>query len=138
MIVADTNLIAQLILSLDQTRQAQEIYRLDRDWKMPRLWQHEFLNLLASYLRFDEVPVAILLTAWDRALRLFESSSSDVDMPQALQLAGERDISAYDAQYVALARALGVPLITEDRKLLRAAPCEALSMKQYLSTRRRS
>jgi predicted nucleic acid-binding protein len=88
-----------------------------------------------AFLRFDGVPIAILLTAWDRALRLFESASSDDDMPHTLQLAGERDISAYDAQYLTLARALGAPLITEDRKLLPAAPGEALSIQQYLSSR---
>ncbi len=135
MIVADTNLIAQLILSLDQTSQAQAIYRINSDWRMPRLWRHEFLNVLASYLRFDRVPIATLRTAWERAQRLFEDSDSDVDMLHVLQLAGERNISAYDAQYLALAQGLGATLITEDRKLLRAAPREAVSMKQYIAGR---
>ncbi len=135
MIVADTNLIAQLILSLDQTSRAQAIYRIDSDWRMPQLWRHEFLNVLASYLRFDRVPIATLQTAWERAQRLFEDSDSDVDMLHVLQLAGERNISAYDAQYLALAQGLGATLITEDRKLLRAAPREAVSMKQYIAGR---
>jgi predicted nucleic acid-binding protein len=55
-------------------------------------------------------------------------------MPLALRLAGELDLSAYDAQYVALARALAAPLVTEDRKLRRILPHEALSMSQYLQT----
>jgi predicted nucleic acid-binding protein len=51
---------------------------------------------------------------------------------ESLEISGECNISAYDAQFVALARELGVPLITQDRKLLRVAPGEAMSMKQYL------
>jgi predicted nucleic acid-binding protein len=132
MIVADTNLVAQLILSLDLTADAQEVYRRDPDWRLPELWRHEFLNVLASYLRFDKVPAARLLLAWQRAAELFGGAVCEVDMPLALEVAGERDISAYDAQYVALARALSVPLVTEDRKLRRAAPREAISMKQFL------
>jgi len=135
MIVADTNLVAQLILSLDQTRKAQAVYRLDSDWRMPSLWRHEFLNVLATYLRFDRIPIAPLLSAWNRALVLFDDATCEVDMPEALRVAGQCGISAYDAQYVALAQALNVPLITEDRKLLRAAPLQALSISQYLASK---
>jgi len=136
MIVADTNLIAQLILRLDQTPKAQAVYRVDPEWRMPSLWRHEFLNVLASYLRFDRVPITLLLTAWNRALALFENTTHEIDMPEALRLAGECGISAYDAQYVTLAQTLNVPLITEDRKLLRAVPHQTLSISQYLASRR--
>jgi len=134
MIVADTNLVAQLILSLDLTARAQEIYRRDPDWHLPELWRHEFLNVLASYLRFDKVPAAQLLLAWKQAIELFAGATCEVDMPLALELAGERNISAYDAQYLALARSLSVPLVTEDRRLRRAAPSETISMNQFLAS----
>lgn len=138
MIVADTNLVAQLILSLDLTACAQEIYRRDPDWRLPELWRHEFVNVLASYLRFDKVPVARLLLAWQQAVELFADASCEVDMPLALELAGELNISAYDAQYVALARTLSVPLVTEDSKLRRAAPRDAVAMKQFLALSKES
>jgi predicted nucleic acid-binding protein len=44
-------------------------------------------------------------------------------------LGGGQSLSGYDAQFVTLARALGAPLITEDRRLLRAFPGEAMSMQ---------
>lgn len=39
MIVADTNLVAQLILKLEQTETAQNIYRRDPEWvtRQPRI-----------------------------------------------------------------------------------------------------
>ncbi len=135
MIVADTNLIAQLVLKLDQTEQARLTYRRDPDWRMPDLWRHEFLNVLANYLRFDKVSLSTLLPVWQRASHLFDGSTCKVDKARALALSGERNISAYDAQYLALAQALGAPLITEDRRLLRAAPLEALTIKQFLASR---
>jgi predicted nucleic acid-binding protein len=132
MIVADANLVAQLVLKLDRTSEALEVFRRDSDWRVPQLWSHEFLNVLASYLRFDGVPIERLILAWDGANRVFAACTCEVDMPEALKLAGERNITACDAQYLWLARSLGVPLITEDRKLLRSSPKEAITIKRFL------
>jgi predicted nucleic acid-binding protein len=134
MIVADTNLVAQLILKLDRTSEALEVYRKDSDWRLPQLWRHEFLNVLASYLRFDRVPIDRLMLAWEGANRLFADCICEVDMPGSLKLAGERNITAYDAQYLWLARSMGVPLITEDRRLLRSSPKEATTIKRFLTS----
>lgn len=46
-------------------------------------------------------------------------------------------MSAYDGQYVALARRLGTPLITGDRRLLRAFPDIARSMESFVASERR-
>jgi predicted nucleic acid-binding protein len=96
------------------------------------LWHHEFLNVLASYHRFDRVPLTRLLPAWSTARALFDDSTHRIDMPQALRIAGERNITAYDAQFVTLAQDRRAPLITHDRRLLRAVPDLALTARQYL------
>lgn len=132
MIVADTNLIANLILKQDQTETAQEVYRHDPEWVTPELWRHEFLNVLANYLRFDHVQQERLALAWQSANALFANSARQPDMLLALKLAGERNISAYDAQYLSLAQTLNLPLVTEDRKLRQAAPDLTLSMQDFL------
>jgi predicted nucleic acid-binding protein len=49
----------------------------------------------------------------------------------ALDLAVENDISACDAQYLALARNLGVVCVSEDRQLPRRFPGLAVSMAAF-------
>jgi predicted nucleic acid-binding protein len=44
-------------------------------------------------------------------------SRSDVDLPEALRLAGEIDHPVYDCLYLALARRLRTVLVTADRRL---------------------
>jgi predicted nucleic acid-binding protein len=134
MIVVDTNLLIKLVLKQSDSSQAYAVYLRDSNWVMPELWQHEFLNVLANYLRFDNTPYDQLLQSWEKAIMLFADGAQPVNMPLALKIAGERNITAYDAQYLALAQTLGVPLITEDRKLRLAAPELTLSMQEFLAT----
>jgi len=134
MIAADANLIAQLVLEHNQTELARAIYQRDPNWVMPELWRHELLNVLANHCRFKKVSYDKLLVAWQHAITLFADSVKPVDMPLALKIAGERNVTAYDAQYLVLAKTLDIPLVTEDRKLRQAAPDLTLSMQAFLSS----
>ena len=49
----------------------------------------------------------------------------------ALELAARHNVSAYDAQFMALAVTLGVRCVTQDRALLRAFPQIAVSMRAF-------
>jgi predicted nucleic acid-binding protein len=46
----------------------------------------------------------------------------EVDSHMVLDLVNRSDCSAYDCEYVALAKQLGLKLVTMDRKVLRAFP----------------
>jgi len=48
-----------------------------------------------------------------------------------LTLAIEKNISAYDAQYITLAKELGVYCVTEDTRLLKKFPNLTISMKNF-------
>lgn len=51
----------------------------------------------------------------------------------SLTLCGSKyGITGYDAQYVALAQSLTIPLITEDRKLRMAVPKVGVSMQEFI------
>ncbi|MHB0981592.1 MAG: hypothetical protein ACYC5Q_16250 [Thermoleophilia bacterium] len=57
----------------------------------------------------------------------------DVDPGVAVGVAMDLDLSAYDAQYVAAALALGGVLLTEDRGLLARAPSVARSLVDFVT-----
>jgi len=53
---------------------------------------------------------------------------------RAIHIAYGDDLSVYDASYLALARELGIPLITADRQLARAASDVARPLDEYESS----
>lgn len=120
MIVVDTNVTAYLWLPGDLTPAAENTLRGDSEWAVPLLWRSEFRSVLAGAVRnrrlTSDRAAAIAAAAEDQLRgREFAVESSEV-----LALAGSSGCSTYDCEFVALARALGVPLVTNDRELLRA------------------
>ncbi len=52
---------------------------------------------------------------------------------QVLTLTDSSNCSAYDCEFVALAKQLSVKLVTEDKKILREFPDVALSLDDFLN-----
>jgi len=121
-IVVDTNVIAYLYLPTAQSRQAEALLQQDDDWAAPVLWRSEFRNVPAGYLRHEVLSFETACTPMREALDLLAGAEHEVDSTQVLELVRESDCSAYDCEFVALAMALGVPLVTQDRKLRAAFP----------------
>jgi predicted nucleic acid-binding protein len=133
MIVADANVVAYLLIAGDQSAAARALWAADPVWRLPHLWRYEFLNILATLGRAGRVSPAELTATWHRAIELLGSSEHEPDPALALAIALEHGISAYDAQYVALALQLQALLITEDRKLRRAFPAHTASLRSFLA-----
>ena len=132
MIVVDTNVIAAFHLRSGSTPTAYDIMRADPDWAAPILWRSEFRNVLVNHLRCG-------LLSLDRAFRLMAAAESlmggnehNVASAAVLDLAAASGCTAYDGEFVALAGALGVPLVTLDRKLVRAFPEVAILPEPFL------
>lgn len=131
MIVVDVNVVVYLLTDTPQQALAARVRALDADWRLPPLWRHELLNVLATLTRQDVLDGAAALTVWRNALSLFASREHPPDLERALALAISHGISAYDAQYVAVAEGLDVALVSEDRKLQRLLPGRVLSMADF-------
>ena len=131
MIVVDVNVVAYYFIDGDKTGLARELMLRDADWRVPSLWRHEYLNVLATYARRGGATAAQARVLWRRALDLLHSREEATDPEAALALAIDHPISAYDGQYVALGQRLGARLVTEDQRLLKAFPAIACTM-QYL------
>lgn len=133
MIVVDVNIIAYLLIAGEKTALAQAVYRQDPAWMVPYPWQHEFLNVLATYVRHGAGDLADSEKIWEQALTLLAGREQSINMRLALELAVRHQVSGYDAQYAVLAVTLGVPCISEDQHLQKTFPQFVLSMERFLS-----
>lgn len=132
MIVVDVNVIVYLLVEENLTQQARDLYGRDPDWVFPSLWKHEFLNVLSSLVRTGRVSKNDALDRWGKTLTLFKKTEKEVDYDEALSISVDKNISAYDAQYVALATHYSIPLITEDKDLLAKFPGQAYTLRDYM------
>jgi predicted nucleic acid-binding protein len=133
-IVADTNLVVCLVVESERTRLAREVWKADPEWRLPPLWRSEFLNVLWFLVERSVLTRDQAVDAWYFAVDLLGSSELDVDGESVLLTAISRGISAYDAQFVALASALGTTLVTEDRRVLSRCRDLAVSCRRFLSS----
>lgn len=133
MIVVDTNVIAYCWIRGDRTTLAQRVRLRDRDWHAPILWRSELRSVLALHVRrgslaFEDASAVRAATESALAGREHLIASDAV-----LELAARTGLSAYDCEFAALAQALFVPLVTEDRAVLKAIPDLAVTMEAFLA-----
>jgi predicted nucleic acid-binding protein len=119
-IVVDTNVTAYLWLPGDLTPAAEKALSDDADWAVPLLWRSEFRSVLAGAVRNRRLALdraTAIAAAAEEQMRGHEFA---VESSEVLALASSSGCSTYDCEFVALARALGLPLVTNDREVLRA------------------
>ncbi|MFB6264224.1 MAG: type II toxin-antitoxin system VapC family toxin [Bradymonadaceae bacterium] len=131
MIVADANLLVYLLLPGEHSEAAEEVLERDATWCAPLLWRSEFRNVLAVYLGKELLTSEAALRAFREAERLVDGREFAVDTAAVLELIEESSCSAYDCEYVALARELEVPVVTSDREMLEAFPGTAVDMETF-------
>jgi len=132
LIIADTNLIAYLMIPGAKTSLAENVYLKDSEWQSSVLWRSEFRNVLMLYICNQEMSLHKAVQIMEIAEKKFgmglSPSSDDV-----MALAEQSGCTAYDCEFVALAMTLKVPLLTSDRKVLAAFPDVATSPEEYLA-----
>jgi predicted nucleic acid-binding protein len=130
-IVVDTNIITYLWIPGDFTVQAEKALRKDQEWCAPLLWRSELRNILAGYLRRKKLSMETALQILEGAESYMKDREFAVASPQVLNLVALSTCSAYDCEFVALAENLKVPLITNDRQILKDFPSVAVSLEQF-------
>jgi predicted nucleic acid-binding protein len=93
----------------------------------PRLMCLEVPNGLRSRIRRGALTAAQRDAMLDDFAQLAISWDDKADPRQLAQLSDERDLTIYDACYLALATRLRIPLATLDRRLAQAARAAGLS-----------
>lgn len=132
MIVVDANVIAYRFIVGEKTGLACQVEEKDTDWIVPALWRHEFLNILATSARSGIIDTMKACTVWRSGLHVLGNKEQAVNYEKSLCCAVDFTISAYDAQYITLARTLHCLCITEDARLQRTFPKEAFCMREFL------
>ena len=122
MIVADANLLVHLVFPGEHSALADRVYSRDPDWAVPLLCVSELRNVAWKFVRRKEISLTQAIDALERASIVVVNREYSVATSTVLDLAARSGCSAYDCEYVALAQALGVPLVTADQQVLRAFP----------------
>ena len=133
MIVADTNLIAYLLIQGDRTDHARRALRKDAGWVAPLLWRSEFNSVLALYMRQGELELEGAVELADEARRLLAGGEYSVPAERVLERVARSTRSAYDCEFAALAEDLSVTLVTSDERLVEAFPDLAVSLETFVA-----
>lgn len=132
MIVVDANILVGLLLPGDGASTTERVYAKDPDWIAPLLLRSEFRNVLATLLRGRVIDSDSALLIMEEAERLLDGNEFPVDSAEVLTLSGRSACSAYDCEYVALARMLRIPLVTLDREILVSFPKIAIDPDSFV------
>jgi predicted nucleic acid-binding protein len=132
MIVVDANIILYAVYETAVTPLAREVYAKDADWIVPELWEAEVLNALVTLVRRGHLDLDGALQAWANAAAVLSGRVRKCEPAAVLRIAASCGLTAYDACYVAVARASGIKVVTEDGRIQESCPDTALSMKQFL------
>ena len=132
MIVADANLISYFWIQCDKTTLARKVRRKDAVWIAPYLWRSEFRSILRDYLLHGELSLAEAIWIMEKAERSMHGFEHEVSSETVLKLVNTSTHSSYDCEYVALAEALRISLVTDDRKLIQQFPDIAIGTEDFL------
>jgi predicted nucleic acid-binding protein len=134
MIVVDSNLIIYIHVQSEWTAQALQALKKDSQWIAPPLWESEFRNVMAGYMRRKILKLEQAKKIMNSALRTMEEREILPPSNLVLELVADSDCSAYDCEYVALAKHLKIKLITNDQKILRNFPDTAVNLEAFSSS----
>lgn len=129
MIVVDTNVVAYAVLPGPRTAAALALAERDPDWVAPALWRRELRNVLATLMRVRKLPLRGALAAFSAAEVLVGDAAIEPSTEECLRLAARGRVSAWDAEFVFVADALGRPLVSADSRLERAFPGRVVALE---------
>ena len=132
MICVDTNIICYRYMASPFSAAADAAWAKDPDWIVPILWRSEFRNALAGSIRQRSLTPEEASAIANLAEAVLERKEFTVSTPAVLQLVSRSNCSAYNCEFVALAHANGVRLLTVDRQILREFPEIAISLEKFV------
>ena len=134
--VLDASVALSFIFEDETSPHAEEVIEAlkTRSAVVPLVWPLEVDNALLAAIRRRRIQEADAF----RYLSVLETLPLEVDLEVARDALGQRilglglthGLSAYDASYLELAMRRGLPLATQDERLLRAADAAGIEILQ--------
>ena len=121
--------MVHLLLGGEHGEDAALLFERDPEWAAPVILTSELRNVLLGYVRRGDLTADQANAMCDDGAEVLRGRTATVASGQVLDVALECELSAYDAEFVALARTLGVPLVTLDGASLREAEDVAVSLR---------
>jgi len=131
MIVVDVNTIAYFWIPGEMSKLAERAFEKDPDWVTTVLWKSEFRNILTGYLRRNQLTKTQVMKCLDNAESQFDGKEYVIPSYQVIDAVSQSTCSAYDCEYVALAKDLKVKLVTSDKQILDQFPKRAVSLRAF-------
>jgi predicted nucleic acid-binding protein len=132
MIVVDTNIIIHLHMTSEWSTHILGILQMDPYWYSPPLWQSEFRNVLSGAMRRNIINLDQARQIMESALETMAGHEIPVSSGRVLELAAVSSCTAYDCEFVALAKELGVKLVTFDKQILARFPETAVEPFEFI------
>jgi len=132
MVIVDCGPLAFLLLPGDLTELAQQAYAKDPAWASAPLWRSEFRNLVVRSQREGRLSETAAREVLAAAEEKMHPRQYNIEGAVVLELAAQTGLSAYQCEYLALARDLNAPLLTTNNEIVQAAPRLAVSLQDYV------
>ena len=131
MIVVDTNVMVRFVMDGEADVDVVHLRERDREWVAPNILASKLRNALLGYVRRGDLTSEQAKAMHDEAAIALGSRVYEVPGTAVIDIALECGLTAYDAEFVALALALGVALVTMDGAILRGAPDVAVPLEAF-------
>lgn len=132
MIVVDTDVLAAFWIKTNRTGAALRARRRDADWIVPLLWRSELRSVLRQHLVHGTLGFADALWIMEKAETMMTGREYAVRSADVLKLVERTGHSSYDCEFIALAEAEGVRLVTGDRRVARLFPNVAVLLEDFV------
>jgi predicted nucleic acid-binding protein len=134
--VLDASIVISWVFEDESSPYAEEIIEAlkSRSAVVPLVWPLEVDNAILSAIRRRRIQEAEAF----RYLTVLDTLTLEIDLEVAREALGQRilglslthGLSAYDASYLELAMRRGLPLATQDERLIRAAGAAGIDVLQ--------
>ena len=123
--------MVHLLLGGEHGENAALLFERDPKWAAPAILTSEQRKVLLAYVRRGDLTADQANKMCHDAAEVLRGRTATVATGHVLDVALECDLSTYDAECVALARTLRVPLVTLDGRILRKAGDVAISPRDH-------